>query len=77
MNPETKPSVRAALMRSWCLVDARISAHRMKPLPKSVDVTKWQATKRGRKAQGQQTFIGAAEPNDPTKESLSAPVDDE
>ncbi len=39
LNPETKPVVRAALMRAWCDLEERKRVLRMKPLPKSVDVS--------------------------------------
>jgi hypothetical protein len=38
-NAETKPHIRAALMRAWCDLEERKRILRMKPLPKSVDVS--------------------------------------
>ncbi len=67
-DPNLKPSVLAGLMRSVALIDARICAHRMKPLPKSVDVTKWNAQRR--RARAPETFAGTAD----DKESLSPPT---
>ena len=40
LKPDTKPSIRAALMRAWSLLDARACAWRMRPLPKPLDTTK-------------------------------------
>jgi hypothetical protein len=39
LNPKTPVHVRAALMRAWCDLEERKRVLRMKPLPKSVDVS--------------------------------------
>lgn len=73
LREDTKPAISAALARSWCLVDQRLAAHRMKPLPKSVDVTKYHAARAAARKQGKEKHAQPSEPTETPKESLSQP----
>lgn len=47
-DAKTPPHIRAALMRAWCDLEERKRILRMKPLPKSVDVSYRKPAKRPR-----------------------------
>ncbi len=70
LRDDTTPAVLASLARSWTLIDARLSAHRMKPLPKSVDVTKYHAARAAARKAGHSKHAQPSEPKpEPTAET--------
>ncbi len=71
---EMSEDKRAALMRAWCLLDARLSAHRMKPLPKSVDVTKYHAARAAARKAGHSKHAQPSEPKpEPDEQATTKP----
>ncbi len=75
-NPDLKPVIRAALARSFCELEETKRKLRMRPLPKSIDVSKpKQYAKRVAKHAPQFTQPSDdASPQEPAKESLSTPT---